>query len=186
MSPPLENVESRLDPDANRQLSNALDALRRHIVADAAKLAPKGVAISEDDVHAAYTSVLGRTPESTVVGDAQATISQALKENQVVEWVSYCMAITWFLVGLALLLIGALTADVPTRLGFLSGGTIVQLLILAPVRIAMNSRRHNIAIRMLGIILSRVQDPKDLAPLLKESFLRVVLGVQPNLDATSE
>ncbi len=176
MSPPHENVESRLEPHANRELSSALDALRGSIVAEAGSLA-QGAAISEEDVHVAYTRIMGRTPESTVVGDAQSIISQALKENRVVEWVSYGMTIALFVVGLTLLMIGALAPDIPTRVGFLASGTIVELLILAPVRFAMNSRRHNIAIRVLGIVLSRVQDPKDLAPLLKESFLRIVLGV---------
>jgi hypothetical protein len=45
-----------------------------------------------------------------------------------------------------------------------------------PFRFVINSRRHNIALRMLGLILNRVDDPKKVAPLLKDTFLAVVLG----------
>ena len=108
-----------------------------------------------------------------------------MKENRIIEWVSYVMAVILFVFGLVLLSIGALGGDVATRVGCLLGGSIVELLILVPFRFAINSRRHNIALRMLGLIINRVDDPKKLAPLLKDTFLAVVVGT-PQFKVTSE
>jgi hypothetical protein len=86
------------------------------------------------------------------------------------------MAIVLFVFGLVLLGVGVANGDVATRMGAFLGGSVVELLILIPFRFAINSRRHNIALRMLGLILNRVHDPKNVAPLLKDTFLAVVLG----------
>ncbi|MEX0715248.1 MAG: hypothetical protein WD066_01605 [Planctomycetaceae bacterium] len=115
-------------------------------------------------------------PETSRFADAQAVISQALRENKVVVCVSYGMAVVLFLFGLVLLGMGVAHHDTGTRIGAFIGGSIVESLILIPFRFAINSRRHNIALRMLGIVLDRVDDPAKAAPLLKETFLAVVLG----------
>lgn len=86
------------------------------------------------------------------------------------------MAVILFVFGLVLLSIGVAYGDVATRVGCLVSGSIVKLLILVPFRFVINSRRHNIALRMLGLIINRVDDPKKLAPLLKDTFLSVVVG----------
>jgi hypothetical protein len=86
------------------------------------------------------------------------------------------MAIILFVFGLVLLSVGVALGDTATRIGAFAAGSIVELLILIPFRFAINSRRHNIALRMLGLIINRVDDPKKLAPLLKDTFLAVVLG----------
>jgi hypothetical protein len=117
--------------------------------------------------------------ESLEFTEAQAVISQALRENRVVEWISYGMALVLFLVGLIVLAAGIVHGDAGTRLGSFLGGSIMELLIVVPFRFAINSRRHNIALRMLGLVLNRVDDPKRLAPLLRETFLAVVLGNSP-------
>jgi hypothetical protein len=108
--------------------------------------------------------------------DAQEVISQALRENRSIEWISYGMALVLFVSGLLLLGFGVAKDDVATRVGAFVSGSIIELLILIPFRFAINSRRHNIALRMLGLILNRVDDPKSVAPLLKETFVSVVLG----------
>jgi hypothetical protein len=59
------------------------------------------------------------------------------------------------------------------------GGSVFELLILVPFRFAINSRKHNIAIRMLGILLDKVDDPQKLTAVLKETWLVVVVGKMP-------
>jgi len=87
------------------------------------------------------------------------------------------MAAAMFVFGLALLCIGIFADDSATyRVASIVGGSVVELLLLLPLRFAINSRRHNIAIRMLGILLDRVDDPKKLSTLLKDTFLAVVFG----------
>ena len=71
------------------------------------------------------------------------------------------------------------------RGGLTDAGSIVELLILIPFRFAINSRRHNISLRMLGLIINRVDDPKKLAPLLKDTFLSVVLD-KPQFKVSNE
>ena len=124
----------------------------------------------------AYRRLSFPTQDSLQFNDSQAIISQALRENRLIEWVSYFMSIVLFAFGLMLLYQGAFSSDTGTRVGCLLSGSIVELLILVPFRFAINSRRHNIALRMLGLIINRVDDPKKLAPLLKDTFLSVVMG----------
>jgi hypothetical protein len=95
------------------------------------------------------------------------------------------MAVILFVFGLILLSVGLVNGDLATRVGCLVGGSVVELLILIPFRFAVNSRRHNIAMRMLGLIINRVDDPKKLAPLLKDTFLAVVLG-KPQFKVSGE
>ena len=89
------------------------------------------------------------------------------------------MATLLFVFGLTLLSLGIFDNDVATRTAALIGGSIAELLIVLPFRVVINSRRQNIALRMLGIIINRVDDPKKLAPLLKDTFLAVVLDTPP-------
>ena len=80
------------------------------------------------------------------------------------------MAVVLFLFGLVLLSVGVAPGDAATRIGALFGGSIVEILILIPFRFVINSRRHNIALRMLGLILNRVDDPKTVARSSKIPF----------------
>jgi hypothetical protein len=90
------------------------------------------------------------------------------------------MAVVLFLFGLALLSLGVAHGDIGTRVGALLSGSLVELLILVPFRVAINSRRHNIALRMLGYVLSFAKgDRKLAASLLKDTFAAVVLGKSP-------
>jgi len=169
------NKEKLLDPAATRAFQEFAALMREALLKEASSLSPTEH-ISEDDLNAAYKALNFPTKDSLRIADAQAIISQALRENRVIEWVSYGMAIVLFLFGLALLAVGTVANNSLAQVGFLAAGSIVELLILMPLRFAINSRRHNIALRMLGIVLNRVDDPKILARLLKDTFLSVVLG----------
>lgn len=184
MSEPSKSPERLLDPSANEAFQTLVADLREALLSEAQRTAV-GNRITDDDLLLAYKRLNFPTKDSLQFGDAQSVISQALKENRVIEWVSYVMAVILFVFGLVLLSIGAMNGDVATRVGCLFGGSIVELLILVPFRFAINSRRHNIALRMLGLIINRVDDPKKLAPLLKDTFLSVVLG-NPQFKVTNE
>ncbi len=175
MSEEAKTRETQLDPSAEETFEDLVANLREALFSEAQRTAVGG-RISDDDLVTAYKRLSYPSKDSLQFGDAQSVISQALKENRVVEWVSYVMALILFVFGLILLTLGAVSGDVATRVGYLFSGSIVELLILVPFRFAINSRRHNIALRMLGLIINRVDDPKKLSPLLKETFLAVVVG----------
>ncbi len=182
MSDPSTNPETLLEPSANQALQELVADLREALLSEAQRTAGSG-RISDDDLLLAYKRLSYPAKDSLQFADAQAVISQALTENRVFEWVSYTMAAILFVSGLALLSAGAVSGDVAARTGCLLAGSIVELLILVPFRFAVNSRRQNIALRMLGLIINRVDDPKKLAPLLKDTFLTVVLG-KPQFEVT--
>jgi len=184
MSEPSKNPERLLDPSANQAFQELVADLREALLSEAQRTSVGG-RITDEDLLSAYKRLSYPTKDSLQFADAQTVISQALKENRIIEWVSYVMAVILFIFGLILLSAGAFNSDVTTRVGCLLGGSIVELLILVPFRFAINSRRHNIALRMLGLIINRVDDPKKLAPLLKDTFLSVVLG-NPQFKVTSE
>jgi hypothetical protein len=170
-----DNLGKPLDPSATKVLPYLVSNLRQALLVEANRLSSADH-VTDEDLEQAYRGLSFPDRESLQFADAQAVISQALRENRVVEWVSYGMAIVLFVFGLVLLGVGVARDDVATRIGAFVGGSVVELLILIPFRFAINSRRHNIALRMLGLILNRVDDPKKVAPLLKDTFLAVVLG----------
>jgi hypothetical protein len=169
------NLGKPLDPSATRALQGLVSDLREALLVEANRLSDDNY-ITDDDLVRAYKRLSFPNRDSLEFADAQVVISQAMRENRLFEWVSYGMAVVLFLFGLVLLGVGAAPGDAATRVGALSGGSIVEILILIPFRFVINSRRHNIALRMLGLILNRVDDPKKVAPLLKDTFLAVVLG----------
>jgi hypothetical protein len=173
-----------LDPSANEAFQRLVADLREVLLAEAMRTAVGG-RITDEDLLLAYKRLSFPTKDSIQFADAQAVISQALKENRIFEWVAYVMAVIFFAFGLVLLSVGLVHGDVATRLACLLGGSVAELLILVSFRFAINSRRHNIALRMLGLIINRVDDPKKLAPLLKDTFVSVVLG-QPQFKVRDE
>lgn len=173
--PGTDNLGKPLDPSAAKALPRLVSDLREALLLEANKLSTADH-VTEEDLGHAYERLSFPDKDSLQFGDAQAVISQALRENRVVEWVSYGMATVLFVFGLVLLGVGVARDDAATRVGAFVSGSVVELLILIPFRFAINSRKHNIALRMLGLILNRVHDPKRLAPLLKDTFLAVVLG----------
>ena len=184
MSELSKNRERLLDPSANLAFQQLVADLREALLTEAQRTSVGG-RITDDDLMLAYKRLSYPTKDSMQFADAQAVISQALRENRVFEWVSYGMGMILFVFGLILLSIGLVNGDLATRVGCLVGGSVVELLILIPFRFAVNSRRHNIAMRMLGLIINRVDDPKKLAPLLKDTFLAVVLG-KPQFKVSGE
>lgn len=175
MSEPNKNPEALLDPSATKALQELASELREALLSEAAKFSREG-RITDEDLALAYKRLSFPSRDAMAFDNAQAVISQALRENRVIEWVSYAMAVVLFVFGLGLMSFGVANGDIATRIGCIISGSIIELLILIPFRFAINSRRHNIAMRMLGLIINRVDDPKKLAPLLRDTFMSVVLG----------
>ncbi|HUT11037.1 MAG TPA: hypothetical protein VMY42_11115 [Thermoguttaceae bacterium] len=163
--------EYRLEREADAAVHEMVGRFRGLLIRETVELA------MGEDLHPRHLEEAYRKLLRPTLGDAQAIISRTLRENRVIESVSYLMAAAMFVFGLALLCIGIFADDSATyRVASIIGGSVVELLLLLPLRFAINSRRHNIAIRMLGILLDRVDDPKKLSTLLKDTFLAVVLG----------
>lgn len=163
--------EYRLDPEADAAVDALVREFRGLLIKETNKLAA-GESLGPHHLDDAYRNLM--RPR---FGEAQAIISQTLRENRVIEWVSYGMATVLFIFGLALLSLGVLRdGDTTYRIASIISGSVVELLLLLPFRFAINSRRHNIAIRMLGILLDRVDDPRKLSSLLKDTFLAIVVG----------
>ena len=158
-----ESLGKPLDRSAKAALKKIVAELRTLLLVEAGRTSSRDQ-ITDDDLHEAYKRLGWPSTDSLAFADAQAVISQALRENRAFEWISYGMATVLFLFGLVLLGAGATAADVATRVGALCSGSVVELLILIPFRFVVNSRRQNIALRMLGLILNRVDDPKKSGP----------------------
>lgn len=175
-SPPSEPAaEKLLDPAASKALGDLIAQLRESLKSKAAALS-NGREITEEDLYQAHRELQFPSRDELERAGAQRIVSQALKENRAVEWVSYAMAIILFLFGMTLFSVGVFHGDIGTRVSAFTGGAVVEILIILPLRFAINSRKHNMALRMLAVLLDRVKDPKSLSPLLKSAFLEVILG----------
>ena len=177
--PAPENPEKLLDASCARALPDVLARLRDDLIREAARLS-SGNLVTEDELYCAYSKFSRSQAQGNSVAEAQLVVSRALRENRMVEWGSYGMAFVLFVFGLVLLSLGVVQGDVGIRTGALLSGSVAELLILLPFRFAINSRRHNIALRMVGYVLSFAQhDGKLAAALLKDTFVAVVLGGPP-------
>jgi hypothetical protein len=74
-----------------------------------------GDRITDDDLNLAYNRLNYPDKRSLEFADAQAVISQALRENKAFEWVSYGMAVVLFGFGLGLFVFGVARGDAGTR-----------------------------------------------------------------------
>ncbi len=176
----MENAETegyQLKRNAEKRLQEAMRHFRDLIVREAGQLAA-GRPIGPDDVDSAYQR-LG-FPDRDLEG-AQTTITRTLRENRAIEWVAYGMAFALFAMGIAAICFGMIgSQDTSLRITSIVGGAVLETLLLMPLRMAINCRRHNIAIRMLGILIDRVDDPKKLTSLLHDTFQMVVVGDMPS------
>ncbi|HZZ27623.1 MAG TPA: hypothetical protein VFE46_06405 [Pirellulales bacterium] len=173
----IENLGKPLDRSAVVALPELVSSLQHALLWEAVRLS-KEPYISVDDLETAYHRLAFPERDALSLSDAQAVITRALRENRAIEWVSYGMAVVLFIFGLALFVFGVANADSATRVGAFIGGSLVETLILIPFRFAINSRRQNISLRMVGIILNRVDDPKKMSQLLLDTFAAVVVGKQ--------
>jgi hypothetical protein len=169
--------DSRHEAEIEETIRRLEGEFRELLSARAGMVARGGV--ESKDLEAAFEILTGRHVDKSIL-DAQAIVSQALRENRVFEWLSYAMALSLFVLGIILVGVGIFAGKGATYgVTSIVGGAVFELLIIMPFRFIINSRKHNIAIRMLGILLDKVEDPKKLAALLQDTFLAVVMGKMP-------
>lgn len=170
-----------LEGDANTVLDQRVAAFRLRLIATAEEIYSSrgaGGGISADDVQAAYQGLTA--PDSSLRSDAQKNVAIAFKENRSFQIIGYGMALALFGFGLFLLGYSAFgPTDAVGRVASLVGGSFAQILLLIPLRFAVNARRNNFAIRILGYLLDQVDDPQLLAELIRRLIGEVTSGHQP-------
>lgn len=93
---------------------------------------------------------------------AKDVIDDAIRENLTAAWIMYIFAILFVLVGLMVLVIGAINKD-PISSCF---GAAASSLFWPSMTAARRTRKENIAIRLLEASLSRADTAKDAAEML--------------------
>lgn len=161
-----------LDVGAKGPLHELTDEFRDLLLAEASRRAAGGM-ITAAHIRQAFEHLL----DPNLRKDVQAIISRAFRENRAIEWLAYAMSLGLFVLGAGLLAAGVLCGgDVGSRIPMLVGGSVAEVLLLPALRFAINARRHNIAIRMLGLLLDRVGDWKPLKALLEKLLLDLLGG----------
>ncbi len=171
-------INEPLDFETEQTLLQMLGQFKELLVAKARQTATSNP-IGVDDLELAYKDLLSR-PGGPDVLDAQAIVSLSLRENRIFEWLAYAMAVLLFVMGAGLVGAGVFAGtDASYRVSSIVGGSLFQVLLLIPFRFAIHSRKHNIGLRMLGILIDRADDPRKLAEILKNTFFAVVVGRIP-------
>jgi len=134
-----------------------------------------GGGVSGEHVEAAYRQLT--TLDRRLRTPAQANITTAFQENRFIQMAGYGMALVLFAFGIFLLGYSAFgPTDAVGRVAGLIGGSFAQVLLLIPLRFAVTARRNNFAIRILGYLLDRVDDPQLLAELVRRLIGEVAPG----------
>jgi hypothetical protein len=165
--------DRRLSPEANAALTSFTQKFEDQLRGLARKLAvAKKSDVTGEDVEAAYDQILNPRRRPRLA--ARRMIAGAFAENRKVEFLAYAMMIVLFLFGLAAFTYGVFSrTDETGRFAGVLGGSIMQVLLVMPLRLALNARRHNFAIRIFGFLLDRVDDPALLADLIRQLLLAV-------------
>src|SRR5262245_10648214 len=97
---------------------------------------------------------------------AREVIDQAIRENKVGEWLLYSFAIIFVVTGLLVLWIGISRGEVLTT----ASGAIVTSLFVPAMSSTRQTRKENIAIRLLEAPLSRASTAAEAAEALRRAF----------------
>jgi hypothetical protein len=164
------------DDDAEDAIRVLVEEFRHRLEEEALEIkgARKATWVSATHVRTAYrrltTPAGGRT-------DAQKLITTAFQENRFVEWTGYGMALVLFLLGVSLLVYAVIgPVEVAGRVASLVGGSVAELVLVIPLRFSINARRHNFALRILGLMLDQVDDPS----LLADCIWKLLGEITPN------
>jgi hypothetical protein len=178
MTARVQGKDSQFDVRAEETLSRFVSHTKKLLVDQARKIAD-GRPVEPDDLEEAYAAITGRQVDKSIV-DSQALITWALRENRTFRVVSYTMALSLVLLGIFVVVAGIFSGVEATyRVSSIVGGILFELLALIPFKIAANSHKHTLAIRMLAALLDRVDDPRKLAAVLHDTLFAVVVGKTP-------
>jgi hypothetical protein len=178
MTARVQDKDFRLEVRAEETLSRFVSHTKKLLVDKAVEIAG-GRPVEPDDLEEAYATITGRQVDKSI-GDAKAIISWALRENRTFIGVSYTMALSLLLLGIIVVVAGIFYGVGATyRVSSIVGGMLFALLALIPFKFAANSHKHTLAIRMLGVLLDRVDDPRKLAGVLNDTLGAVVVRKTP-------
>ena len=126
----------------------------------------RGGEITPEEVETAYHQLMA--PANRSRSSAQENVTIAFQENRFIQMAGFGMALALFVFGMLMLGYSAFgPTDAVGRIASLVGGSFAEILLLLPLRFAVNARRHNFAIRILGNLLDRVDNPRLLAELIR-------------------
>jgi hypothetical protein len=167
-----------LGPNINEVVAQFVDQFRDRLTAMAEEIyvaRKSDGGIAAEHVEAAYKRIT--VPTSGLRDPAQKNIQAAIKANRRIEYASYFMAALLFILGIFLITYGVFgPVDAGGRVAALVGGPITSVLLLLPWRFAIQARRHNVAISLLGFLLDRVDDPRLFAELVQRLMSEVTPG----------
>lgn len=124
--------------------------------------------------------VSGRTAQARVMQprSAKEIIDQAILENRVGERLLYCFAALFVLLGLSVLVWGAVQGDpVATISGAASGS-----LFWPAMTSARRTRRESVAIRLLEAPLARAETATEAAHMIKDLVRQILADSTPDGD----
>jgi hypothetical protein len=146
----------------------------RVLLVDTANEIAENTPANREHYEAAYRRLI--PPDKRWRDAAQANITKALKDNRVIEVGCYLAALVLFTLGIVLIVYCVFSENVSVeRVVGVVAGSVSNVLLYIPMRFAINARKNNIAIRLLGYFLDRVDDPQ----LMAESVRRLIGEVLP-------
>jgi hypothetical protein len=99
---------------------------------------------------------------------AKEVIDEALRDNRAWEWLCFPQVILVVVVGLTVLVIGAVRGD---GIIALAGGGVTGLFFFA-LRFARQIREENIKIRLCEVVLTKARTPGEPSQILRDTFAR--------------
>lgn len=127
----------------------------------------EGGKLSADHVKAAYRRHV-KSPKSPR-SQAQRIIAQAFRDNRYLEIAAFSMAMALFVFGVVILAYGVFaSSDTGERVAGIAGGSVLQVLVVFPLRITAKTRQQNLAIRIFGYLVDRIEKPEVIAALFQQ------------------
>src|SRR6266446_1109460 len=97
---------------------------------------------------------------------AQRVIDEAIRENRLGEWLCYLFAIVFVVVGVGVIIAGAVTGQGVVAVA----GSIASILFWPAMKEARQMRKENMAIRLLEAPLSMAETSRAAAEALRDAF----------------
>jgi hypothetical protein len=105
--------------------------------------------------------VMAKSPRRS----AKDVIDTAVQENRSWEWLSYILTILFAVVGLVVLMVGAVKGD-----GLVSlSGSLAAALFWPAMRSANNIRQANIRIRLYELALAQAANAREAADIIRDA-----------------
>jgi hypothetical protein len=175
-----DNPAEPTPPDLTEDvLEDLVSEFKQQIKESAIRIArQQGVEVSADHVRAAYRRHV-KSPKSPR-SQAQRIIAQAFRDNRHLEIAAFTMALALFVFGVVILGYGVFaSSETGERIASIMGGSMLQVLVLFPLRITVKTRQQNLAIRIFGYLVDKIEKPEVIAALFRQLLGgRTALGTE--------